>query len=202
MEKQESAWGKEYGTRGRIWRGESAVDVGRYMASGRVLEEGCGNGKTLVPLLKRGYQVTGIDFSRNAIRLVEPLAGEYENLSLLEGDVRALPFQDQSFDAVVCNYVLTHLPEGGREKAVAEAWRVLREGGYIFGGDEVEENTFRRGSGVICHYFTVGELRHLFRHFSVEELEKKDEKRMFTKTKVLRSTIRLIGRKDAREHTG
>jgi SAM-dependent methyltransferase len=46
-------------------------------------------------------------------------------------DARSLPFGDESFDAVIANHVLFHLPE--RERALAEIRRVLRPGGTLVG---------------------------------------------------------------------
>ena len=47
------------------------------------------------------------------------------------GDAETLPFGDASFDRVICNFGLYHLP--GPDRAIAEAARVLRPGGiYVF----------------------------------------------------------------------
>ena len=48
-------------------------------------------------------------------------------IEFVHGDATALPFDDESFDAVVAAFVLLHL--GTPEHAVAEAARVLRPGG-------------------------------------------------------------------------
>jgi SAM-dependent methyltransferase len=46
-------------------------------------------------------------------------------------DIAELPFEDGSFDAVICNHVLYHLP--GRDRGIAELARVLRPGGRFAG---------------------------------------------------------------------
>jgi ubiquinone/menaquinone biosynthesis C-methylase UbiE len=103
----------------------------------RVLDLGCGTGavaRTLAALPGVG-EVVGIDpssvFIGQARRLSEGIAG----LSFEVGDGRALGLPDGSFDAVVLHTVLCHIPEP--ERALAEAFRVVRDGGRlaIFDGD-------------------------------------------------------------------
>jgi ubiquinone/menaquinone biosynthesis C-methylase UbiE len=80
-------------------------------------------------------EVVGVDpssvFIAQARRLSEGIAG----LSFEVGDGRALGLPDGSFDAVVLHTVLCHIPEP--ERALAEAFRVVRDGGRlaIFDGD-------------------------------------------------------------------
>ncbi len=56
-------------------------------------------------------------------------------------DIRALPFEDESFDGVVANHMLYHVPD--RPQALAEIRRVLRSAGRVFattnGGDHLQE---------------------------------------------------------------
>ena len=56
-------------------------------------------------------------------------------------DIRDLPFEDESFDGVVANHMLYHVPD--RPQALAEIRRVLRSAGRVFattnGGDHLQE---------------------------------------------------------------
>lgn len=63
------------------------------------------------------------------------LAEDLPNLSFVEGNGRALPLEDASFDVVVFHTVLCHVPEP--EVALAQAMRVLRPTGQlaVFDGD-------------------------------------------------------------------
>jgi SAM-dependent methyltransferase len=47
----------------------------------------------------------------------------------MQGDVTALPFQDEAFDLVVCSEVLEHVPNWGR--AVSEIYRILKRRGEV-----------------------------------------------------------------------
>jgi len=57
------------------------------------------------------------------------------NVTFREADGRSLPFEDEAFDAIVFDSTLTHVP--GPERALAEAFRVLRPLGWLaaFDGD-------------------------------------------------------------------
>ena len=94
--------------------------------------------------------------------------------NLILADARLLPFRKNSFDAVFAFHVTGHLLLQGRGALACEVARVLRVGGNLFfrefgaedmrngQGDEVEESTFRRGSGVLTHYFSEREAEDLF----------------------------------------
>jgi 2-polyprenyl-3-methyl-5-hydroxy-6-metoxy-1,4-benzoquinol methylase len=89
-----------------------------------VLDAGCGTGTNSVWLAKRGFKVTGADFSEFALSEVEG-----EGIDYRREDLTALSLEDASFDAVICIGVLMHIPDV--EKALQELVRVLRPGGYL-----------------------------------------------------------------------
>lgn len=90
----------------------------------RVLDVCCGTGLVAAEAEKRGATVTGIDIAEDMIATAQgkKLAAEFHT-----GDAEALSFADASFDRVICNFGLYHLPEPDR--AVQEAARVLKRGG-------------------------------------------------------------------------
>src|SRR5262245_49424286 len=93
-----------------------------------VLDVCCGTGLVAAAAIERGATVTGIDLSAEMIATAERkgLSARFRT-----GDAEALPFANGSFDRVVCNFGLYHLPEPDR--AIAEGARVLRVGGcYAF----------------------------------------------------------------------
>jgi len=69
-------------------------------------------------------------------------AGTRRDVRWRQADAMRLPFEDESFDAVVCQFGVMFFPD--RSKAYAEARRVLRPGGvFIFNAwDRIEENEF------------------------------------------------------------
>jgi SAM-dependent methyltransferase len=103
----------------------------------RVLEVGCGTGAvTRVLATWPGVAETiGVDPSPVFVAKARELAKGMTNLSFQEADGRSLPFNDNSFDAVVFHTTLCHVPEP--EAMLREAVRLLVPGGYlaVFEGD-------------------------------------------------------------------
>lgn len=81
---------------------------------------------------KYGAYVTGVELTPARVAGAAALTrhvGLQERVKVIEGDVRSLPFSSGSQDAVVSQEAFLHVPE--LEKAVREAFRVLRPGGRI-----------------------------------------------------------------------
>ena len=172
-----AGWEDGYATRGHLWGGQS--DILPPLAPGsRVLELGCGNGRSIPGMLSREWRVCALDFSRQAILLSRELPGTEAQVTWIIGDGCALPFRDAVFDAVVASHIFGHLPAASRSDAANEACRVLRIGGRLIfrafafddmrsgKGEEVEYNTYRRGDGIYTHYFSEDEVKSLFHRFS------------------------------------
>jgi SAM-dependent methyltransferase len=163
------AWERDYRARGRLWGGVARPP--ELAAGSRVLELGCGNGKTLSAICGLSLEVVAVDISPLALalcRLQAPQAG------LLLADACHLPFREDSFDVVLAFHVAGHLLKEGRELLACEAGRVLSRGGRLLlrefeagdmragQGKEVEQGTFLRGQGTVTHYFSEGEVKELF----------------------------------------
>lgn len=96
-----------------------------------ILDAGCGNGRYSKFLLKWADPdavITGFDYSqqmlhRASARLKNP------RVSHVAADLTRLPYADQSFDAVVCGWVLEHLPDP--RPGLRELARVLWPGGKL-----------------------------------------------------------------------
>lgn len=105
-----------------------------------ILDAGCGYCFHAVRLAKGGLRVTGVDFSKAALREARTTikrAGFSDRIQIQQGDLLELPFADASFDYVHCWGVLMHIPE--IEKALAESIRVLKPDGKLI----VMENNMR-----------------------------------------------------------
>lgn len=91
-----------------------------------VLDVGCGPGFLLRVLLDRGYEASGVDHSEAALQLARGRV----DAELRQADAcGALPWPDESFDAVVLHDVIEHLHEP--HTALAELRRVTRQGGFL-----------------------------------------------------------------------
>jgi ArsR family transcriptional regulator len=98
---------------------------------GNLLDIGCGQGRLLKLLASRSNRVVGVDIDPQARRLARAevfLAG-LPNCTLRQGDMYALPFDDQEFDTVILDDVLA----GSEQPAAAlgEARRLLKPGGRL-----------------------------------------------------------------------
>lgn len=99
----------------------------------RVLEAGAGTGAfaaALAALVGPTFAVEGIDISEGMLRrALERWRGLGLETAGRVGNIRALPFPDQTFDLVLAGHVLEHLPDP--EGAALELLRVLRPGGVL-----------------------------------------------------------------------
>jgi SAM-dependent methyltransferase len=100
----------------------------QWAAGKRVLDAGCGTGYGLAMLLAEGPEsVTGVDLSEEAMADAGRLLGE--QAELVRADVRDLPFDDDTFDLVVCFEVIEHVER--QRDALDELKRVLRPSGVL-----------------------------------------------------------------------
>ena len=99
----------------------------------RVLELGCGTGilwrgSVQVP---RGWRMILTDMSGGMLREARTNLAQRENsFSYLQADAQAIPFRDASFDAVIANHMLYHVPDIAR--ALGEIGRVLKPAGFCY----------------------------------------------------------------------
>jgi ubiquinone/menaquinone biosynthesis C-methylase UbiE len=100
----------------------------------RMLDLGCGSG-TLVLMARRRHPdvtVIGVDGDPTILRIARRKAQRaHIPVQLDEGMAYALPYADESFDAVVSTLTFHHLTPDQQERTLAEVRRVLRPGGRL-----------------------------------------------------------------------
>lgn len=138
----------------------------------QVLDVGCGHGLLLIGAAKRltTGRAVGIDIwsetdqasnSAEATLHNAELEGVAERVEVRDGDARAIPFPDASFDVVVSSLALHNIENAGdRRKALDEIARVLKPGGRvgvidIFHGAEYLEHFTRAGFRVVAKKTTI-----------------------------------------------
>ncbi|MGH7779780.1 MAG: class I SAM-dependent methyltransferase [Candidatus Binataceae bacterium] len=106
----------------------------RFPESARVLELGAGTAqlwKSNGDRIPAGWQITLADFSDGILRDgLANLRGIDRRFDAISADAQALPFPDHSFDAVIANFMLYHVPDIAR--ALREFRRVLRPGASVY----------------------------------------------------------------------
>jgi ubiquinone/menaquinone biosynthesis C-methylase UbiE len=93
------------------------------------LEPGVGTGLNVLPLVRRGYAVTGIDVSQEMLdQFRQKLHEVPQNLTLIHADASRLPFPDQSFDVVLTVHMVHTVSNW--KIFLDEIDRVLKTGGF------------------------------------------------------------------------
>lgn len=94
----------------------------------RFLEIACGTGNISSAAREAGADVIGIDFVDGMVTEARSL---HPGIEFRVGDAQSLPFDDETFDAVVCNFGIHHFSRP--LQAIREAFRVIASGGrYAF----------------------------------------------------------------------
>jgi tellurite methyltransferase len=110
---------------------------GRFTPQMKVLDAGCGDGRNLVYFMRSGYNVCGVDQSKDSIShvraLVSTLAPHLAADNFRVEPVERMSFADASFDVVISSAVL-HFARDEKQwqSMVNEMWRVLKPGGIFF----------------------------------------------------------------------
>ncbi len=98
---------------------------------GRILDAGVGTGRN-IPFYPPGAQVTGIDLSAAMLARAEARRRRLgASARLVEGDIMATGFADDSFDAIVASFLFCVLEPEHQQPALAELARICRPGGEI-----------------------------------------------------------------------
>jgi SAM-dependent methyltransferase len=108
-----------------------------------VLELACGTGivtRRLRDHLPHSVRLVATDLNEAMLAYAAHKFRPEEAIELKQADAADLPFEDKSFDAVVCQFGLMFVPD--KERAVREAYRVLKSGGafHFSVWDAIERN--------------------------------------------------------------
>lgn len=156
----------------------------------RVLDLGCGTGRHLLFLLKRGFEVYGLDGSPNGLEIAKNWLAE-ENLSselVCQKIEYKFPYKGGFFDAIISIQVIHHNLMKDIMFTVNEIKRILKPNGYIFltfpllqgfyvkrqNMKKVETRTYipltGQEKGLPHHFFTIAEIKRVFDAFNLSEI--------------------------------
>lgn len=103
-------------------------DLVKDLPIGRMLDNGCGDGRLKKYFEELGWEMYGSDISQNAIIK----ASKITPINLVCAISEDLPFKDMFFDSVLSWRVLHSLFKNNRIQALKEIDRVLKHGGHLF----------------------------------------------------------------------
>jgi SAM-dependent methyltransferase len=127
---EHEGWQRVAGKYDSVWASSTRqfipplLDAAEVTGSMVVLDVGCGPGYVAGAAAERGATSRGLDFSKEMVAIAQK---KLPHIEFREGDAQNLPFTDATFDRVLANFALLHLPDP--ERACAEAFRVLKPGG-------------------------------------------------------------------------
>ena len=113
---------------GRTWQA-MVHGVAALLDLGDVLDVGCGDGWSASLLAPRARSYVGVDRNERVLAAAKRRATDLPETRFVHADMEALPFEARTFDTVLLFHVLPHAEQPA--SAVAEAARVLREGGRL-----------------------------------------------------------------------
>ena len=96
------------------------------LPAGRALDAACGTGRHTRHLVELGHAVTGVDITTEMLAVARTAVPE---ATFDEGDLTALPYDDDTFDVIVSGLAIAHVAD--LDRAVGELGRVLAPGGHV-----------------------------------------------------------------------
>ncbi len=131
---------------------------------GRILDVGCGNGNLFTLLPDGKYELFGVDFSENMIAEAKRKCGKKATFSL--ADAENLPFDDDTFDIIVCNASFHHYLHP--DTVLKEMHRVLKDGGKVLIGDPYMPTVVRAVANVFIRFSNSGD----YHIYGLDEMKK------------------------------
>ncbi len=189
-------WDEIFSKQGKIFHDphpdmEKISELFKEKGVKRVLDLGCGTGRHLIFLSKKGFEVYGMDASPKALVMAkEWLIEQNEKAELhLNKMEHKFPYNDNCFDAIISIQVIHHNLIKDIIFTVKEIERILKSSGLIFitfprlgGGSrgdnwelkEIEPRTYipqsGKEKGLPHHFFTLEEINQVFNSFDLLEI--------------------------------
>ncbi|WP_301098597.1 class I SAM-dependent methyltransferase [Otariodibacter sp.] len=115
------------------------IQQGQFSADKNVLEVACNMGTTAIGLAKQfGCHIEGVDLDENALAKARKNISQNgldDKIHVQRANAMKLPFEDNTFDIVINEAMLTMLPVQAKSKAIQEYYRVLKPNGVLLTHD-------------------------------------------------------------------
>ncbi|MSR86592.1 class I SAM-dependent methyltransferase [Candidatus Peribacteria bacterium] len=183
--KQSTYWSKKYPVKTQgVHPFAKAMFKRLPKKPGKLLDLGCGYGDDALYFARRGWNVTGLDFSAESMRRLRKRL-EKKNVAVVpvQHDIKKrLPFPDNSFDALFAHLSVHYFDDTTTERIFTEMRRVLRKGGLLFvkcksvddalygKGKRIGSDTYK--SDHVRHFFSADYMREKLRHCEIKNIRK------------------------------
>jgi 2-polyprenyl-3-methyl-5-hydroxy-6-metoxy-1,4-benzoquinol methylase len=130
-----SGWEERYSGEERIWSGNpnpQLVAEVTPLTPGTALDVGCGEGGDVIWLARRGWRVTGADFSANGLARAArnaAAAGVADRTDWWQVDARVFAADGRSYDLVTSHFL--HPPDGGMVEVTRRLAEAVAPGGHL-----------------------------------------------------------------------
>lgn len=94
----------------------------------KILDLGCGPGREAKYFISKGFEYTGLELSKEILELAKKIE---PNAKYVFGDMRNIPFEDNSFNGVISLTSIIHIPKNQVELVLKEIYRVLQTKGVV-----------------------------------------------------------------------
>ncbi len=169
---------------------QRVIDFIDQSESGQILDVGCGNGKLTVELAKKcpGIKIQAIDYwsgmwgySKESCETTAKNENVSDRIIFTKASASALPFDDETFDAVISNMVFHEVADTkDKRDVIKEALRPLKKGGLFIFQDQF--NTKRI-------YGTVEELLKYLKNLGINDVGFEDTRKASFIPVLLRNPI-------------
>lgn len=140
-----------------------------FPSTGNLIDVGCGQGQDSRFFAEHGYEVTGIDFSKEGINFARGKSADL-NIDFTVLDIaNPLPFHNSSFDIVYSHLALHYFDKLTTKEIFEELTRILKPGGILaVFVNSIHDPEYNTGKKIEEDYFLIGNMQK--RYFSKETL--------------------------------
>lgn len=137
----------------------------------KILDVGCGNGKDCKYISQKGFDINGIDLSVGMLSIAKEKVpnGKFEVM-----DMTDITYPDDSYDGIISNCSLFHIPTEELPKTLESFRRILKPNGKLLlilqegNGETMVEEPYRPGVHIYMNYFSTSQIQELLQQYGFE----------------------------------